>query len=233
MNMAMHKYPINKWIIRIIAVIAFLAAGIYGVPRARYFLSHEYTDDAFVEGTIVPVSSEVRGKVSRVFVENNQRVRAGERLLEIEAEDYAGYLKEKQEALSEAEGEELKVRANMEVKTKELLQAGAEVAAMEASEKLSSKEKDRYASLRSKALVSQSQYDHVESRWAVDKARVDAVRLCFCSERGLFHWRPETTRPQRGRNGHGKSGNDGSYRIEATGKRRVPNRHAGGRPARL
>jgi len=176
MNVTMHKYPISKWIIRIIAVIAFLAAGIYGVPKAQYFLSHEYTDDAFVEGTIVPVSSQVRGKVSRVFVENNQVVRAGERLLEIEAEDYAGYLREKQEALSEAESEELRVQANREVKAKELLQARADVAAMEASEKLSAREKDRYASLRNKALVSQSLYDHVESRWAVDKARLAAAR---------------------------------------------------------
>jgi len=176
MNMAMHKNPISKWIIRIIAVLALLAAGIYGVPKALYFLSHEYTDDAFVEGTIVPVSSEVRGKVSRVFVENNQQVKAGERLLEIEAEDYAGYLREKQEALSEALSEELRVQANREVKAKELLQARADVAAMEASEKLSAREKDRYASLRNKALVSQSQYDHVESRWAVDKARLAAAR---------------------------------------------------------
>ncbi|MBN1614212.1 MAG: HlyD family secretion protein [Deltaproteobacteria bacterium] len=172
----MRKYPIGKWTIRGLAVVVLVSAAVYGVPKALYYLSHEYTDDAFVEGTIVPVSSEVRGKVSEVFVENNQVVKEGEQLLEIEAEDYVGDVREKQETLAEAEAEDLRLQANMEVKTKELLQAKADATAMEASEKLSLKEKDRYANLRSKALVSQSQYEHIESRWIVDKARLDAAR---------------------------------------------------------
>jgi membrane fusion protein (multidrug efflux system) len=175
MSTKTQKVPVKKWFIRGIFVIILVGAGIYATPQTLYFFSHESTDDAFVEGTIVPVSAEVKGKVAKVFVDNNQNVRAGQALLIIESEDYTNFIKEKDEARSEAMAEEVKIRADMEVKRSEQTQARADLAAVEAAEKLSAKEKDRYAVLRGKSLISQSQYDHVESRWMVDKAKADAA----------------------------------------------------------
>ena len=175
MSMETHTVPVKKLIILGILIILLVAACIYATPKILYLFSHESTDDAFVEGTIVPVSSEVRGKVAKVFVENNQKVHAGEPLLVIEGEDYLNLVKEKDEALSEAKAEEMKIRADMEVKRSEQKQMRADLAAVEAAAKLSAKENDRYAVLRGESLVSQSQYDQVETRWMVDKAKADAA----------------------------------------------------------
>ena len=175
MSTKTQKVPIKKWVIRGIFVILLVGAGIYAAPRTLYFFSHESTDNAFIEGTIVPVSAEVKGKVAKVFVNNNQNVRAGQALLIIESEDYINFVKEKDKALSEAMAEELKIQADMEVKRREQLQARADMAAMEEAEKLSAKEKDRYTALWEEELVSRSQYDHVVSRWMVDKAKTEAA----------------------------------------------------------
>lgn len=50
--------------------------------------THETTDNAFVDGHIIPVSAQVEGKVTNVFVSDNQVVKKGDRLLEIDPPDY-------------------------------------------------------------------------------------------------------------------------------------------------
>jgi membrane fusion protein (multidrug efflux system) len=50
--------------------------------------TYESTDNAFIDGHIVPVSAQVEGKVTRVLVEDNQVVKKGELLLEIDPADY-------------------------------------------------------------------------------------------------------------------------------------------------
>lgn len=46
------------------------------------------TDNAFIEARIIPVSSKVSGTVSQVFVVDNQFVKKGDLLLEIDSRDY-------------------------------------------------------------------------------------------------------------------------------------------------
>jgi membrane fusion protein (multidrug efflux system) len=50
--------------------------------------THIETDNAFIEARIVPVSSKVSGTVTRVLVKDNQFVKQGELLLEIDQRDY-------------------------------------------------------------------------------------------------------------------------------------------------
>jgi membrane fusion protein, multidrug efflux system len=59
------------------AVVLFVAA-YYGIPQLRYYIAHEETDDAQVEGHISPVLPRVSGYVARVLVDDNQRVAAGQ-----------------------------------------------------------------------------------------------------------------------------------------------------------
>jgi membrane fusion protein (multidrug efflux system) len=52
-------------------------------------LGRESTDDAQVEGRVMSVSARVPGQVFRVHVEDNQRVDAGDVLVELDPADYA------------------------------------------------------------------------------------------------------------------------------------------------
>ena len=47
------------------------------------------TDDAYIEGHVVPVSAKVKGHIARVLVDDNQMVEKGQALAEIETADYA------------------------------------------------------------------------------------------------------------------------------------------------
>jgi len=47
------------------------------------------TDDAYVEGAIMVISSKVSGNVSEVLVADNQAVKAGDLLLRVDPRDYS------------------------------------------------------------------------------------------------------------------------------------------------
>ena len=79
------------WFRRILlaAVVILLLAAIFPAIRYyRYFSSHVSTDDAYVDGSIGLISSRIPGTVTKVFVSDNWRVKAGDILLELDPSDY-------------------------------------------------------------------------------------------------------------------------------------------------
>jgi membrane fusion protein, multidrug efflux system len=67
------------------AIIVLLIGGIFAF---RYFASYESTDDAEVDGHLMPLSARISGYVSKVNVDDNQAVKAGTVLAEIDPKDY-------------------------------------------------------------------------------------------------------------------------------------------------
>jgi membrane fusion protein (multidrug efflux system) len=60
-----------------------------GVQLWQYYDTHESTDDAYVVGDIVPISSRVNGTVLLVHVEEHQPVEAGQLLAQLDPRDFA------------------------------------------------------------------------------------------------------------------------------------------------
>ena len=62
-----------------------------GATGVRYWLHsrlYESTDDAFIEGHATQVSPKVSGYVQRIYITDNQQVKAGDLLVEIDPRDY-------------------------------------------------------------------------------------------------------------------------------------------------
>ena len=73
--------------------ILFLAVGVvigakYGVEYWIYTMTHVYTDDARIKGTMVSLSPEVSGLVRKVHVDEGSEVKRGMVLVEIDQADY-------------------------------------------------------------------------------------------------------------------------------------------------
>jgi membrane fusion protein (multidrug efflux system) len=77
----------GKIVLALIGAIILVVAVFYGVKHLRYALAHAETDDAQVEGDISPVLPRVSGYVTRVLVRDNERVAAGQPLIEIDARE--------------------------------------------------------------------------------------------------------------------------------------------------
>jgi len=92
----------------IIAMLILLAGCGYG--GYKYLTSPwESTDDAYVEGHVVSISPKASGHITRVFIKDNQEVKSGQLLAEIESSDYAARL-ERVRAL--VNGAKAKLRQN-------------------------------------------------------------------------------------------------------------------------
>lgn len=82
-------------IIAVLGVAVLAARGVY----QRYTHAHIRTDDAYVEGTVYTVAPRIPGTVAAVHAGTNQRVRAGEVLVEIDPDVAGARLREAQTAL--------------------------------------------------------------------------------------------------------------------------------------
>jgi membrane fusion protein, multidrug efflux system len=92
-NQRSNKTPIYKRArVMIIAAIVLLVGLTFGVRYFVYASAHETTDDAFIEGHIVQISPKVTGHIARVYVTDNQHVKKGDLLAEIDPRDYAARL---------------------------------------------------------------------------------------------------------------------------------------------
>ncbi|HEV3420465.1 MAG TPA: HlyD family secretion protein [Candidatus Acidoferrum sp.] len=70
-----------------------------------YFHNRESTDDAQVDGHITPIAAKIYGRVAKVQVNDNQAVKAGQVLVQLDPADYQAALDEAKAALALAEGE--------------------------------------------------------------------------------------------------------------------------------
>src|SRR5580692_4749745 len=72
-------------VVKILVLLAVLAgAGVGAKQLWGYFDSYESTDDAQIEGHLNEISSRISGTVTAVHFENNQKIEAGEVLVELD-----------------------------------------------------------------------------------------------------------------------------------------------------
>ena len=95
------------------APVLLLIALVVGLRYWLYARSHESTDDAFIEGHIVQISPKVSGYVAKVYVNDNQEVKAGDLLVELDARDYEVRLQQAKAALEAARAKENEARTNV------------------------------------------------------------------------------------------------------------------------
>ncbi|HEY2617184.1 MAG TPA: HlyD family secretion protein [Acetobacteraceae bacterium] len=86
-----------------VAVLAVLV--VFGIPWVEEMLSTVSTDDAYVNGHVTFVAPRVAGQISRVLVDDNNRVRKGDLLAQLDKEPYRVAVSEKQAAVDTAKAD--------------------------------------------------------------------------------------------------------------------------------
>lgn len=92
----------RPWAWALLGAAAVVGTGI-GAFYYIWSLSYESTDDAFVEGHIVPVSCRVAGHVAKVHVTDNQWVNQGDLIAELDPRDFEARLAAAEAALATAQ----------------------------------------------------------------------------------------------------------------------------------
>ncbi|HYA87262.1 MAG TPA: HlyD family secretion protein [Nitrospirota bacterium] len=166
----------KTWGIRAAVVFALAICALYAFHKISYAMAHESTDDAFIDGIVVPISSEVKGQVTKVMVADNQYVKQGDALLELFQEDFSRVVQTKESSLARLISEKQELQATIKAKEMGLARVRADMDAANSDTILADKDFQRAMELRKKEVISQSQYDQAEARFKSSSARNEAAR---------------------------------------------------------
>jgi membrane fusion protein (multidrug efflux system) len=163
--------PLRKRLLLLAVAVVSLSLGVvFGVPYYDYLMTHEWTDDAFIEGHLIPISSKVPGRILRIYVTDNQEVRKGELLAEIDPRDYVARLAQARAALQAATARQTAAQINVDVTQvttdAAVTQAAAGVEAAKAA----------VQTAQMRVAAARSQLDQARSQVAVALANVEQAR---------------------------------------------------------
>ena len=162
-----------------IVVAALIALGLWW--RSTY---SEDTDDAQVDGHLIQVSSRINGHVLKVYVEENQVVKAGQPIAELDPSDYQVAVENAEAALASAQANAAAANVNVPIVTintssnlraadadvsgsqatvaqaeQQLAAAHAKVAEAQANYTKAKSDLERYKPLVEKDVISKQQFD--------------------------------------------------------------------------
>jgi membrane fusion protein (multidrug efflux system) len=198
--------PATKWKRILIGVVLGVVLLIAGIAWWLHSRTYESTDDAQIDGHLNPIASRVGGTVQAVYVENDQPVKAGMALVDLDPRDYEVLVEQAraqyQQALAQlgAQNPNLPItqtsnRSIVDTDSSTVVNAEAAIASAqydydsnvaklrqaEANNRKSQSDLKRYKELVDKHEIALSDYDQYLANAGSQQAAVEASRAAAAS----------------------------------------------------
>src|SRR6184192_3886119 len=173
------KSSTKKKFVLPIAGLAALLVLFWAFQKITYGRSHQSTDNAQVDGHIVPVLAKVGGYVKSVNVSENDQVKAGQLLVQLDDADYVVRLQQAQADLAAAEatagggGFSGQAQAQVQSAAGQRSALDAQIGAARANANKADADLARARELAAKQIISQQQLD--AARAAADVAHANLL----------------------------------------------------------
>jgi len=159
-------------LVAIVVVVALLVVGtIFFIDSRR----HETTDDAFIDGNTSQIAAQVAGRVTRLYVDDNQEVHRGDVLVDIDTADIDAKVAQARAGVLTAQGQVTTAQAQVEGQKANAAQAAAAARQAEADSVNAQQDLVRFKDVDPDA-VSRQQQDQAVARARAAKAKLDAAR---------------------------------------------------------
>lgn len=164
-----------------IAILVLLAGVAWAGRTYLYTKSHESTENAQVDGSIVPVLAKVGGFVKSVSAMENQRVKAGDVLVQIDDAEYAVRLAQADAELSAAAsvaggpGVAGQAEAQVQSAASQRQVIEAQIQAARSAQQKASADLARFRELVAKQIVSRQQLDAAQAAYDQATANLAAA----------------------------------------------------------
>jgi membrane fusion protein (multidrug efflux system) len=182
--------PRRAWRRYVVILVVLVAGGLYGWHWWQEAQLYETTDDATFEGDVIPITSEISGRVKAVNFEDNDKVQPGQVLVELDDTPYQIALQQAQAKLAvdqqQAEASKTQIdlaasqaKAQRTTASGSVSNAGAGVASAEAqvkqAEEAAKSSAAKLDQAKTAAGLAQSQYQRFKD--LADKGYVTAQEL--------------------------------------------------------
>lgn len=172
---------------KVAAAIVFAVVAVIGIISIFFYIeyknTHISTDDAFVDGNIYTIASKVPGTAKTVYVDDNQFVKKGGLLAEIDPIDYDVKVREAESSLSSEEAKLTEAKTKIDAAEKQLSElkyrmqsTKANVEVQEANLKQSELDIRRAENLLKKDAISKERYDKTKTGYEVSVAIVKSAQ---------------------------------------------------------
>ena len=171
------KAPPNKRVLAVVGLIALAAvfAGGRMWYRSHYFVD---TENAYIAGHVHPVSARIAGVVTRVLVEDNQRVKAGDVIAELDPADQHVRVEQIEAQIASAKQQVIQADAQVAQVRAQAEAAKAQVGQAQALALRARQDAERFSQLYTKQMkaVSKAEVDAANAARTAAAADVDARR---------------------------------------------------------
>lgn len=127
-----------------------------------YIAPYVDTDDAFIDGYTALISPRVSGPVIRLLIRDNEEVKTGDELVEIDPNDYETALAQARADLASAQSQVDSAKAQVDVSESKVIQAQAAVVSAEAVNERAMADLKRYQTVESRA-ISKTSFDQTQA----------------------------------------------------------------------
>lgn len=160
-------------VVVMLIALAFFAQWYF---KGRFY---ESTDNAYVQGEITRISSQLGARVNEVLVQDNQHVEKGQLLVRLEPDDFHLAVDRAQATLATREAERLQAQSKLTQQSSLIASSDAQVQANQATLGRTQLDLSRLQALRKPGFVSEAQVttmtaDNHIARSQVTKAQADA-----------------------------------------------------------
>jgi membrane fusion protein (multidrug efflux system) len=170
------KSPRVRLILLLVA-LALIGGGVLWFIRFETFGKYqESTNDAYIQADSITIAPKVSGYVDRVFVAENQDVKAGQPLAQIDPRDYRAQAAQSVAQIDLAKANAAGVVAQMAEQRAAIAQAEAELNAANASASFAASEVERYRPLAASGAETRERLSELQNQATQARARAAAAR---------------------------------------------------------
>jgi membrane fusion protein, multidrug efflux system len=174
---------VRKKVLIGLASVAVLAAAWFGVD---WFMNGRFniaTDNAQLRSDIARVTPKIEGYVKTIHVAENQAVKRGDLLIELEDDEFQTRLAHARAQLAQAEADAAQARARIAVQRDTLAEARAAREAADAAADLSSSDEKRLADLAEKGWYPKAKLEQAEAARRTADAQLSQATASITAQR--------------------------------------------------
>ena len=149
----------------------------------RYKATHITTDDAFIDGHIHTIAARIKGSVNSISVRDNQRVKKGDLLIEIDPADYDVKVSEASSGVHAEQSKLEEVEARIQAAKMQMAELKAAIETAKANRELQAanvqqaeKDAKRAENLYKLETISKDRYEKTLTAYTVALAQVKAAQ---------------------------------------------------------
>jgi membrane fusion protein (multidrug efflux system) len=175
------KSPRARFILMLVVLTLIVAGVLWLVRFETYGKYQESTNDAYIQADSVTVAPKVAGYVDRVFVNENQDVKAGQPLVQIDPRDYRAQAAQSVAQIDIAKANAAGVVAQIAEQRAAIDQAQAQLTAAQADAAFAASEVARYRPLAASGAETRERFSQLQNQATQARAKVQAAQATLTS----------------------------------------------------